>query len=276
MKTIFLSAVLIFLINLPFPAFSQPKSKTGSEIQYGQNSKNGRYIQTRGFRMYFEVYGKGEPALLIHGNSGSIESMKYQIPWFAKKYQVIAVDSRAHGKSIDPSDSLSYEMMADDFNALLDSLHLDSAFVIGWSDGGINGLELAIRHPDKVKKLAATGANIRPDTTALSNAEIQSMIQQVNLLSHAEQYPELTNQTKLIRMMIYQPNISQESLRTIKCPTLVIGGDHDIIKPEHTLEIFRSIPGSQLWILPGSGHNTLIDFKDDFNEQVGNFFSAVR
>jgi len=102
--------------------------------------------------MYYEVYGSGEPLLIIHGNGGSINNFLYQIPYFEKNYKVILADSRSQGKSVDNSDSLSYEMMTDDLNALLDSLHLDSCNVIGWSDGGINGLLLAIRHPDKVKK----------------------------------------------------------------------------------------------------------------------------
>jgi pimeloyl-ACP methyl ester carboxylesterase len=106
--------------------------------------------------MYYEVYGQGAPLLMIHGNGGSIKSLENQIPYFSKKYQVIIADSRAHGKSIDNNDSLSYEMMTDDLNALLDALHIDSCNVIGWSDGGVEGLLLAIRHPKKVKKLAVS------------------------------------------------------------------------------------------------------------------------
>jgi pimeloyl-ACP methyl ester carboxylesterase len=223
--------------------------------------------------MYFEVYGNGEPLLLIHGNGGSISSMANQIPYFSESYQVIAADSRSQGKSADPADSLSYEMMADDYSALLDALHLDSAFVVGWSDGGIIGLLLAIRHPDKVKKLAVTGANIRPDTTAVMAADIQSMKDQVARLQKQKQDPKTRNEIKLTRLMIDEPNISRYSLQQIHCPVLVIGGDHDIIKTEHTLEIYRSIPGANLWILPGSGHDTCIRFKDDFNMQVGRFFN---
>ncbi len=114
-----------------------------------------------------EVYGKGEPLLIIHGNGGSINNFIYQIPYFAKKYKVIIADSRAQGKSADNGDSLTYEMMADDYAALLEALKIDSAHVIGWSDGGINGLLLAMHHPEKVKKLAVTGANLTADTTAV-------------------------------------------------------------------------------------------------------------
>jgi pimeloyl-ACP methyl ester carboxylesterase len=223
--------------------------------------------------MYYEVYGTGKPLLLIHGNGGSIASMENQIPYFAKSWQVIAADSRSQGKSADPSDTLSYEMMADDLNELLETMHLDSACIIGWSDGGIIGLLLAIRHPEKVGKLAVTGANIRPDTTAFSARDFQSMKDQVTALGMQKQDPGVKNQIKLINLMIREPNITHGSLQQIRCPVMVIGGDHEIIKTEHTLEISRSIPGAYLWILPNSGHDTCIRFSDDFNEQTARFFN---
>ena len=105
--------------------------------------------------------------MLIHGNGGSMNAFSENIPYFSERYKVIAVDSRAQGKTIDNNDSLSFEMMADDFAALLDAMHIDSAFVIGWSDGGINALLLALRHPDKVIRLVSTGANMTPDSGAI-------------------------------------------------------------------------------------------------------------
>jgi len=147
---------------------------------YGSNKEVGKYYSIRGFKMYAEVYGTGQPLLIIHGNGGSIDNFLYQIPYFSKKYKVIVADSRAQGKSKDESDSLSYEMMADDYAALLDQMKIDSAFVIGWSDGGINGLLLAIRHPEKVKKLAVTGANLWPDTTAVFNDVEQMVLPEYN------------------------------------------------------------------------------------------------
>ena len=273
MKKSFAVLLMLPFLFISMVANSQQHVKTVAALRYGENPVSGRYIQTRGFRMYVEIYGQGKPLLLIHVNGGSIASMANQIPFFSKSYKVIAADSRSQGKSVDQQDSLSYEMMADDFNALMDSLHVDSASVVGWSDGGIIGLLLAIRHPGKVKKLAVTGANIRPDTTAVTGADILGMIQQVNQLSKQTQDPIIKNQVKLTRMMIDQPNISHEALRLIRCSTLVIGGDHDIIKPAHTLEIYQSIPGACLWILPGSGHGTLIEHKEDFNQQVGIFFN---
>ena len=215
--------------------FAQLPVASGNKTIYG-NSKAGKYLNTRGFKMYYEMYGTGKPLLIIHGNGGSIKDFSNQVPYFSKEYKVILADSRAQGKSIDARDSLNYEMMADDLNALLDELHLDSCYVIGWSDGGINGLLLAIRHPEKVKKLAVTGANLWPGTTAV------------------------------------EPNITAAQLHTIKCPTLVIGGDHDALLPRHTLLIAEAIPRSYLWIIPNSGHSTPINYAKQFNETINDFF----
>ena len=145
---------LILLICCFQNSFSQNK------INYGDNPAAGKYYSIRGIKMYCEIYGSGKPLLMIHGNGGSIKAFENNIPYFAKKYKVIAVDSRSQGKSEDNKDSLSFEMMADDFAVLLDTLHVDSAYVIGWSDGGINALLLAMRHPEKVIKLVSTGANL--------------------------------------------------------------------------------------------------------------------
>ena len=241
--------------------------------EYGRNDKTGKYVRTRGFDMYYETYGTGAPLLIIHGNGGSINNFVYQIPYFAKDYRVIVADSRAQGKSTDTRDSLSYEMMADDLNALLDSLRLDSCFVIGWSDGGINGLLLAMRHPDKVKKLAVTGANLWPDTTAVDPFVYRWVLDFNAVLHKQEQTPEVKHQCKLVRLLLNEPHIATAQLRSVRCPTLVIGGDHDVILPQHTMLIAQSIPQSYLWILPDSGHSTPLVYRDEFNEVVGRFFA---
>ena len=223
--------------------------------------------------MYYETYGQGQPLLIIHGNGGSINNFLYQIPYFAKSYKVILADSRAQGKSADPGDSLSYEMMTDDLNALLDTLHLDSCNVIGWSDGGINGLLLAMRHPEKVKKLAVTGANLWPDSSAVDPFIYNWGIGYNDSLMKMKITPKVKNDRKLAHLLSYEPHIRTEQLKQIKCPTLVIGGDHDVLLPKHTLLIAASIAKSYLWILPNSGHSTPIYYKDQFNETVGNFFA---
>jgi pimeloyl-ACP methyl ester carboxylesterase len=248
------------------------KNTTG--IPYGNNKTAGKYYTIRGFKMYVEAYGQGHPLLIIHGNGGSISNFSNQIPFFSKKYKVIVADSRAQGKSGDKSDSLSYEMMADDYAALLDAMKIDSAYVIGWSDGGINGLLLSIRHPEKVKKLAVTGANLWPDTTAVFDDVEQLVLPAYTMLKNKQDKNEKEKgEWKLMRLLVEEPHIPLSDLQKIAVPALVIGGDHDVIKPEHTLLIAQNIPQSYLWILPNSGHSTPIIYKDEFNKKVDEFFT---
>lgn len=240
---------------------------------YGKNKAVGKYYNIRGFKMYVEVYGQGKPVLFIHGNGGSINNFTKQIPYFTQKYKVIIADSRAQGKSSDAADSLSYEMMADDYAALLDAMKIDSAHVVGWSDGGINGLLMAIRHPGKVKKLAITGANLRPDTTAVPQDVWDMVIPMYTELKAKPDKNEMEKRGyKLLKLLVENPHIPLSDLQKISCPTLVIGGDHDVIKEEHTLEIYKNIPNAYLWILPNSGHSTPIVYSTEFNSKVDAFF----
>jgi pimeloyl-ACP methyl ester carboxylesterase len=260
----------MFVVLFQSLCIAQSPSDT---TKFGKNLSAGRYIKTRGFNMYYETYGTGEPLLIIHGSGGSINNFVYQIPYFSKNYKVIIADSRSQGRSLDTGDSLSYEMMADDLNALLDSLHIDSCHVIGWSDGGINGLLLAMRHPVKVKKLAVTGANLWPDSTAV-DPFIYKWVRAMNdSMKKAPQTLQVKMNRKLVHLLGYEPHITTKQLGAIKCPTLVIGGDHDVLLPKHTLLIAESIPNSYLWILPNSGHSTPIYYKDQFNQTVGDFFA---
>jgi len=241
---------------------------------YGNNSAAGHFIHIRGINIYYEVYGTGRPLLMIHGNGGSIGAFKNTIPYFAQKYKVIIADSRAHGRTIDKQDSLSFEMMADDFSVLLDSLKIDSAYVLGWSDGGINALELAMRHPDKVKRLASTGANLWPDSTGLVPWYWKNEQKQ---FAEYQKHPPRTiaekNTYKIFLLDWLQPNIPLKALHSIKCPSFIISGDKDLIPLEHTVEIYQNIPNAYLWIVPNSGHATLIEHADEFNKLVDDFFS---
>lgn len=270
-KLILKSIVIIMLF--PITLMAQTTS-TDLEKNFGKNASIGKYINTRGIKMYYEIYGKGEPLLLIHGNGGSMKSFKDQIDFFAKKYKVIGVDSRAQGKTVDTSSVLNYEMMADDLNAFLDSLKIDSANVIGWSDGGINGLLLAIRHPKKVKKLVATGANLVPDTSVFSSYGNNMNASDLKRLRLAKQDANTRNSIKLVQMMLDEPNIPLTDLHKIKCPVLVVGGDNDLIKASHTLQIFENIPQAYLWILPFTGHATLQRDKLGFNNKALEFFKT--
>ena len=259
-----MKALLLLLLSLTAAA---------QAIPYGNNPKAGKYCAVNGIKLYVEEYGAGKPLLLIHGNGGSIEAFSKTIPYFAKSRRVIAVDSRAHGKSVDPGDSLSFEMMADDFAALLTTLKIDSADVIGWSDGGINALLLAMRHPKKVRRLVSTGANLTPDSTALIPSSWKEM---------QKAYAENKNKTwttakekndwKVFVLDVLQPNVPFSALQAIRCPALIVAGDRDVIVTQHTVAIQQYIRNAQLWILPNSGHATLIDHADEFNRKVEAFF----
>jgi pimeloyl-ACP methyl ester carboxylesterase len=263
-------AAWLFIVLLTFSLATH-----GQTAPYGNNKAVGKYQLVRCIRLYYEVYGKGKPLLLIHGNGGSISAFSKNIPYFAKQYRVIAVDSRAHGKSIDPSDSLTFEMMADDFAALLTSLRIDSAYVIGWSDGGINALLLAMRHPDKVKKLVSTGANLWPDSTAIVPSLWKQMQKgYVENKAKTRTTPKEKNDWKVFVLDVLQPNITLTALRAVKAPSLIVAGDRDVIVTEHTVAIARAIPNAQLWIMPDCSHATLIDHADEFNRKVDRFFRS--
>ncbi len=233
-------------------------------IPFGNNPAVGKYATVNGIQLYYEIYGEGQPLLLLHGNGGSIHGRANEIPIFSKKYKVIAVDSRCHGKSGCNVADLNYEMMAADINDLLDHLKIDSCLIWGQSDGGILGLIMAFQYPDKVKKLITTGANIQADTTAI----FPQLVSLINM------YPMIkdTMQQKQFRLMAFHPNISFEKLKAIKAPVLIMGGDRDAVKTEHTVKIYQAIPNAQLCIVPGSTHFFAIEKPGLFMEIVADFF----
>lgn len=260
-------AFLISFLFISYLPFAQ-------KIKYGENKAAGKYYTIRGIQLYVETYGQGKPLVLLHGNGGNIGSMSAIIPYFSKNYQVIAIDSRSQGKSIDRSDSLSFEMMADDVSALLDKMKIPKADFIGWSDGGIVALMMALHHASQVNKIAATGANIWPDASAFAD----------NIWSESKAYhdsvqyiPKTTmkekNDWKLFQLDWLQPHISLTELQKIQTPSLIICGDHDLISLEHTITIYRNIPKAQLWVVPHSSHGTLQEHPKEFYETVHTFFT---
>jgi len=259
------SIIYLFAVLFLFSVYSVAQTNT---IVYGSNPKAGHHATINGISLYYEIYGQGEPLILLHGNGGSINSFSKQIPFFEKYYQVIAIDSRLQGKSGGSPEKISYDLMASDFCALLDYLHISSANVLGWSDGGIDGIIMAMNCPDKVKRLAVSGANTVPDSTAVSNADILGMI---DFVAHNKKASK--TEIALTKMMIDQPNIPYTALEKIHCPVLVMAGDHDMIKPEHTLKIFQSIPNASLCIFPDSNHGVCQQHPKLFNETVLTFFT---
>jgi len=251
---VFVTMFLFFVIT----------GNTQDTIHYGNNPATGKYFSSGGTKIYYEVYGQGPPMLLLHGNGGSIASRANIIGNLSKKYKVIAVDSRCHGKSDCMSGDLDYDIMARDVYLLLNHLQVDSAFIWGHSDGAIIGLIMAYKYPQKVKKLLASGANIVPDSTAL----------QPELVEMMKMYPRISDTLvqKRVRLMIFHPNIKWEQLKEIKAPVLIMAGDRDAVVGEHTLHIFESIPNSQLCIIPGATHFFYDEEPALFNYYFTNFF----
>jgi pimeloyl-ACP methyl ester carboxylesterase len=242
-------------------------------IKYGANPAAGHTFTHDGVRLYYEVYGAGEPLLLIHGNGASIGSLSAQIAHFRKRYKVIAMDSRDQGRSGDSSDKLTYEKMTDDLAALLDHLKVGPVNVLGWSDGGIEALLLGIRHPARVKKIAAMAANLNPSEHAVQPEMIAVVKSMIDAIPAAEKNtPQGRRELKVTSMMLEEPNIDVKALEAITPPTLVLASDHDIIRDEHTVEIYHHIPNSQLAIFPNATHMIPFDDPALFNFTVERFF----
>lgn len=256
----------------PTPAAEAPAA---ARIPYGANAAASGTFTHDGVTFYYETYGEGEPLLMVHGNGASIGSFLKQIDHFKSKYRVIAMDSRGQGQSGSSDAPLTYEMMTDDLNAFLEHLKTGPVDVIGWSDGGIEALLLGIRHPDKVKKLVAMAANLNPTTQALY-PETLGMVDTMmkTFPAEARDTPEGKKQLKLMQLMLDQPQIDPKALGKITAPTLVLAGDQDLIKLEHTVEIYNAIPNANLAILPNSTHAVPLDDPELFNATVERFLTT--
>ncbi|MEN2402355.1 alpha/beta hydrolase [Flavobacterium sp. MC2016-06] len=255
------------LIVICFLTLGTVIGQTTPAIAYGDNKEAGNYKEINGIKMYYEIYGTGKPLVLLHGNGGSIKGHGHRIEYFKKYFQVIAIDSRGHGKSVDPSNKqLTYTQMAEDVSTLLDSLKIDNAYVWGQSDGGILGLLLAINHPNKVSKLATFGANLYPGKKAIYN-EIDQLVTDT---LKATKNPHTKN---LYNLLQYQPNITKKDLHKIKCPVLVMSGDRDAIRLEHSIEIFDNIENSNFFVMPGATHFGSYEKPDLFNMILLSFFN---
>jgi len=233
---------------------------------YGFNKKAGKFADVNGIKLYYEIYGDGPPLVVLHGNGGSSSSASLHYPDLIKKYKVIAIDSRAQGRSTDTDKPLTYDQMAADVNALLDQLHIDSAFVWGQSDGAILCLVLAMDYPKKVKRALAYAPNIQPDSAAVFGWAVTAVNRVIKTSKDKKQ-------VKLYEMMRDYPNIPYEKLHTISAPILIMGGDRDVIRPEHLVKMFQNIPNSQLCILPGATHGGAWEQKERFLQILNDFFT---
>jgi pimeloyl-ACP methyl ester carboxylesterase len=259
----------------------RPKSGPIQEIP---GWKPGSYVVVNGIRLYYETYGSGDPVLLLHGGSAAIESYFNQIPELAKRFTVIAPDSRGQGRTQDSDKPLSYDLMAADCLALLGHLKLTNVAVIGWSDGGVIGLHLAMNHPGLVRKLVTIGGNFRPDGMT---EEFQEGLKSSGPGDHPEFLVDLYKQLtpdgpdhfptiygKLKTLWTTSPNFTTNQLQTIKCPALIMVGDHDFVKLEHTTELFRNLPNGQLCVIPGATHFSPVENPSLVNKVLMEFLEA--
>lgn len=230
--------------------------------------EKGKYVAVNGVKLYYEIYGKGTPLLMIHGNGGSFACFENQVTEFSKHFKVILVDCRGRGNSsYQKGVELTFDLQVEDINSFLNKLNIQKTNILGWSDGGIIGLLLAIKHPEKVNKLVTSGANIFPEGVI----DFEGMKKTATDLETKNKNHVNDLDIDLNNLDLKYPNLKFTDLNVIKSKTLIIAGDHDVIKSEHTLKIFESIPNAQLAILPNSSHAALIENSKLFNEIVLHF-----
>ncbi|CAD0221146.1 alpha/beta fold hydrolase [Chryseobacterium sp. JV274] len=236
---------------------------------YGQNAAAGKYLKLQDTDLYYEIYGEGEPLILLHGNSGSIKDFYQQIPVLSKQYKVIAIDTRGQGKSIDSSKKdFTYKMFADDVKALIDQLKLNKVNITGWSDGGNTGLEFALKYPERLNKLITIGANAFPDGV---DDKLTDHFENKMLVMKALKDSKKFNEQRLLNIMLTQPRIARKDLNKIGSRVLVIAGDKDVIKPEHTELIAKEIPNAELKIYSNATHMIPFENADQLNTDILNF-----
>jgi pimeloyl-ACP methyl ester carboxylesterase len=262
-----------------------PKKESGidKQIEYGSNKQAGKYIHVNDIKIYYEIYGEGEPLLLLHGNSGSIENFMYQIPELSKHFKVIAIDSRAQGRSSDSDKEITYALMASDMSELIDKLNLGMVHIAGWSDGGNTGLELAFAHPEKVKKLIAFGANYTHETglaapdNVVMDAKDPLIVKTSMMIQRYKGAIERISpniKKKLADLTEKYPNFTLDQLKKIEIPVLIVAGDHDIINLDQTIALFTNLPQSQLFIVPGASHLAPAEQPELINSMVINFLKT--
>ncbi len=228
-----------------------------------------------GIEMYYATYGAGEPVLLIHGGLGNADIWSAQVADLMKDHLVIVADSRGHGRSTRTQEPFGYDLMASDYLALLDYLKIDKVDLVGWSDGGIIGIDIAMSHPERLDHLFAQAANITTDGVDPSVAEdkvfgdyIAWMGEEYGTMSPTpDQFDAFVAQ--ISEMWATQPNWSDEQVARITVPTAVVAGEYDeaILRP-HTEHIAAVIPGSTLVILPGVSHFAMLQAPEEYNAAV--------
>lgn len=277
------------VILICFLVLASCNTKTEIQIEYGSNSAVGKYMDVNDIKIYYEVYGEGEPILLLHGNSGSIENFIYNIPELSKHFKVIAIDSRAQGRSYDSDKEITYALMASDMSEFIDKLNLGKVNVVGWSDGGNIGLELAFAHPEKLLKVVAFGANythenLMAPADSVTIAADDPLWERTSIIMNKykttfdrlspnkEKIPGIRK--KLEDLTANYPNFTIDQLKTIKVPFLIVAGDHDIINLDQTIAMYTNLPQAQLLIVPGASHCIPVEFPDLANSEIIKFLKV--
>ena len=242
------------------------------------------YALVNGLNMYYEIHGEGQPLVLLHGALSAIStSFGKVLPQLSSTRQVIAVEQQAHGHTADIDRPLTYEQMADDTAALLQQLGIEKADLFGWSMGAGIALQIAIRHPEVVRKLVLASVTYNrngfcPELLAgletskpedLAGSPFQEEYER--FAPKPQEWPRLFAKVNQLDREVQ--DWPPEVIQSIKAPTLLIIGDSDVVRPEHTVELFRllgggvagdlvGLPRSQLAVLPGTTHVTLVDRAD--------------
>lgn len=202
------------------------------------------YITVNGVRLYYEKTGSGRPLIMAHCNSMDHKIFGNAVKMLSRRFTVYCPDTRDHGKS-QKVKTLHYEDMAEDMRAFITALGLEKPVFYGFSDGGVTGLILASRYPDLLSALIVSGASLRPDSTK------DLPLKFFRLWSHVDRSDKM-------RIMLREPDITDEMLRAITAPTFVTAGARDVIKESHTRHIAETVPGASLQIFPGAGHTGYI------------------
>lgn len=242
-----------------------------SGLLYGNNK--GKYIKVEDGEIYYEIYGKGKPLFLLHGNNESINSFREQIEPLSKHFKVIALDTRGQGNSTNyKSAPYTYEQFARDLSAVMDALSIKKASLLGWSDGGNTALIFALKQPERIEKMVLMGANLSPGTDAIEQDVIQLFENRRDSLMKRSD-PESQNQLRLTELVLKEPHINTEDLKSITKPVLVVAGEFDVIKKAHTVLIQSNLANAQLEIIKGSDHYAPLKNSQAFNKVVLDFLA---
>jgi len=240
------------------------------------------FAPVNGIRVWYAEFGRGEPVLLLHGGLANSNYWGNQVPALAESYRVIVVDSRGHGRSTHDERPYGYDLMASDVLGLMDFLKLPKAAVVGWSDGAILGLDIAIHHPERLSKLFAFAANSDPSGVAdiaqstVFNAYIARAEKEYQVLSPTpDQYKSFVDQ--ISKMWETEPHFTAEQLRVIRVPTWIVDADHDeAIKRENTEFMANEIPDAGLLLQPQVSHFSFLQDPRQFTGDVLHFMEHVK